>query len=134
MGRPHRRHRRLGRRAADVDAAAVGVDAVDPGADRRPADADALAGDPGAAPLPLAEPTGETGFVTFGVPAPAPPSDVLIPPRRRRGRRRQRPGSEGFAAPPADVAPPVAEPEPAAGVRDLRRAAALAAADERAAR
>src|SRR3954462_15158398 len=34
-------------------------------------------------PAPLAmedEPTGVTGFVTFGVPAPAPPSDALIAP------------------------------------------------------
>ena len=47
LGRARVGHRPVGR-AADVHAAAVGVDAVDPGADRRPADADALAGRPGA--------------------------------------------------------------------------------------
>lgn len=58
----------------------------------------AAAPTPAPAPLEIEdEPTGVTGFVTFGVPAPAPPSDVLLPPSD---------APEGFAAPPADVAPP----------------------------
>ncbi|RKQ91386.1 serine/threonine protein kinase [Solirubrobacter pauli] len=56
------------------------------------------------APLPVEdEPTGVTGFVTFGVPAPAPPSDVLLPSP-------DTPVSdtpEALATPPADAAPPV---------------------------
>ena len=48
LGRARLGHRPV-RGAADVHAAAVGVDAVDPRAGRRPADADALAGRPGAA-------------------------------------------------------------------------------------
>ncbi|MDA0184540.1 protein kinase, partial [Solirubrobacter phytolaccae] len=56
------------------------------------------------APLPVEEeePTGVTGFVTFGVPAPAPPSDVLLPSPDAPAAQ-----PEGFVAPPADVAPPV---------------------------
>src|SRR4051794_1766962 len=51
---------------------------------------------PAPTPAPLSiedEPTGVTGFVTFGVPAPAPPSDALIAP--------------------APTPEPVVEPEPA---------------------
>ena len=102
-----------------------------------------------APPAPDPEPVAETGFVTFGQPAPAPPTDALIPPapaevapeasatpaeapapdagahglRHRRVRRAaRRPHAAGGRAGRA-----------AAGLRDLRRAGALAAADGRAA-
>ena len=82
-----------------------------------------------APPAPDPEPVADSGFVTFGQPAPAPPTDALVPPappapepvdghprarRRSRGARARRRGGARQ------------------GVRDLRRAAALAAADERA--
>ena len=86
-----------------------------------------------APPAPDPEPVIDSGFVTFGQPAPAPPTDALVPPAppapdevlaatditpapaaRRRGRDA---GARGRGA---------------QGLRDLRRAAALAAADERA--
>ena len=57
---------------------------------------------PPPAPLPVdEEPTGTTGFVTFSAPAPAPPSDVLLPQPGVNGAPPQ-----GFTPPPADVAPP----------------------------
>lgn len=56
------------------------------------------------APLPVEdEPTGVTGFVTFGVPAPAPPSDVLLPSPDTPANDTP----EALATPPADAAPPV---------------------------
>jgi serine/threonine protein kinase len=54
-----------------------------------------------AIPVPDQEIREETGFVTFGAPAPAPPTDALIPP----------PAAPADAAPA--VTPPPAEPEAA---------------------
>src|SRR6201991_2208506 len=52
-----------------------------------------------APPAPDEVPIAETGFVTFGQPAPAPPTDALVPPP---------------APAPEPVAPPQPEPEPEA--------------------
>ena len=75
LGRARVGHRPRGR-AADVHAAAVGVDAVDSRRGRRPADADALAGRPGAA----ARPTPSR--------SPRRASSPSARPRRRRRRTR----------------------------------------------
>ena len=80
------------------------------------------------------EPTGVTGFVTFSVPAPAPPSDALLPRRRlrrcsRRGpsrRRRTSPAEEAFEtyiAPPPSR-PPTSEPPQPQPVDARRRSRA----------
>ena len=100
------------------------------------------------APAPPApEPVADAGFVTFGSPAPPPPTDALMapaaeaatapaaatpPPVEATPAPAGFDSPSGFAAPPADLAPP-APAEPPEGVRDLHRAAAVAAADQRAA-
>ena len=66
---------------------------------------------------PTPEPVGETGFVTFGQPAPAPPTDALVPPPAAAAAAA--PAEEALAPTnitptPAEVAPePVVEAEPA---------------------
>ena len=69
---------------------------------------------------------GETGFVTFGAPAPPPPTDALLPPAEAPPAEKEAPpaeeGFETYVAPPpqrppvADSPPPeaVAPPPPAA--------------------
>ncbi|HET8755662.1 MAG TPA: serine/threonine-protein kinase, partial [Solirubrobacteraceae bacterium] len=58
-------------------------------------------------PTPI--PGGDSGFVTFGAPAPPPPTDALLPPAET--------GEPAAPPPPADLAPPPPEdlaPPPAA--------------------
>ncbi len=79
-----------------------------------------------APPAPDPEPVADSGFVTFGQPAPAPPTDALVPPGARAGRvrlpspslksRRPSPSSRGaakafetYVAPPPSR-PPTSEP------------------------
>ena len=139
LGRARGGHRPVGR-AADVHAAAVGVDAVDPGAGRRPADADALAGRPGAAAAGArsrADRRDRLRHLRHARPAAA---DRRADRRRRaagaRRRRRRADGRrraaavaaaadrpspragagrravEAFSAPPADLTPPPASVAP----------------------
>ena len=82
--------------SADVDPAAVGVDAVDPGAGRRPADADAVAGRSRAArrrhPIPSRSST--AGSSRSASPRPRRrPTRSSRPRRRRRTRCSRRPTS-----------------------------------------
>ena len=88
-----------------------------------------------APPPPDPEPVAETGFVTFGQPAPAPPTDALMPPAPAEAAApvadtpvEPAPAAPaepapadpaptgfataGFGAPPADVTPPPAAAEP----------------------
>ena len=62
---------------------------------------------------PPYEPTGETGFVTFGVPAPAPPTDALIAAAARPPEpgSRSRKAFETYIA-PQPSRPPTGEPKP----------------------
>ena len=133
LGRARRRHRRRSGGAADVDAAAVGVDAVDPRAGRRPADADAVAGRARAAAAGARSRADRRFRVRHVRPARARAADRRARPARAAGsergargdrHRRRRPSPEPRARSAVEGA--------AEGVRDLRRAAALAAADERA--
>src|SRR5688500_4470842 len=75
-----------------------------PEAPPAPAPAEASAAAPEAPPAPeppapSEEPVADSGFVTFGAPAPAPPTDALVPP----------PAEAPPAAPEPEVVP---EPEP----------------------
>jgi serine/threonine protein kinase len=57
---------------------------------------------------PPEEPVGETGFVTFGQPAPAPPTDALIPPPPAPPA----PEPAAVTPPPVESAPPPAAVTP----------------------
>src|SRR5215207_3957671 len=72
---------------------------------------------PAPPPVPSAEPVADSGFVTFGQPAPAPPTDALIPPPPAP--------DEALAAPtPAEVTPePVAYSAPPADAAPAEQAA-----------
>ena len=80
-----------------------------------PAEASAAAPEAPPAPEPAApseEPVADSGFVTFGAPAPAPPTDALVPP----------PAEAPPAPPEPEVVPEpepevAATPEPRAGAR-----------------
>ena len=85
-----------------------------PDAPPAPAEASAAPEAPAAPEPPAAEePRDETGFLTFGSPAPAPPTDALVPPPAE--------------APPAEPAAPA--PAPAAAARGRRRARAAGRGD-----
>jgi len=64
---------------------------------------------PEAPPAPSEEPVTDSGFVTFGTPAPSPPTDALVPPPAE--------------APPAEAPAPEPEPEPQAEVAQEEPAA-----------
>ncbi len=77
-----------------------------PEAPPAPAEAPAASAAPEAPPAPSDEPIADSGFVTFGAPAPPPPTDALVPPPA------QAPPAEPAAPEPVAPEPEVVAPEP----------------------